>query len=234
MAETGVSPPEPGLVSPDPLIIPSVYQGYLQALIQGNRQQCAQVVTGLVDQGISLKSLYENLFRASLYRVGELWEQNRISVAREHLATSLTESLMTRVYPTLFNDRITPRGTVVISCAANEFHQIGGKMAADMLELEGWDTHFLGANTPVDQLITYVDETRPDLLGLSLSIYFGLPALTRTIEAVRHHYPHLDILAGGQAFRWGGREVLDRYPATTYIPSLSVLEHELTGRTESV
>jgi methanogenic corrinoid protein MtbC1 len=162
--------------------------------------------------------------------VGELWEHNKISVAREHLATSLTESLMTQVYPLLFNDITNPKGMAIISCTANELHQIGGKMVADLLELNGWDTHFLGANTPAEHLIAHVDEIKPDLLGLSLSIYSRLTEFTKTIEAVRHHYPQLDILAGGQAFLWGGKEVLDRYPSTTYIPSLSALETELSGR----
>ncbi len=212
------------------LIKRSLYQDYLEALLQGNRHRCSQLVNKLLDQGVSLKIFYEDLFKKSLYHVGVLWENNRISVAREHLASSLTESLMTQVYPLLFDDIPNPTGMVVISCTANELHQIGGKMVADMLELNGWDTHFLGANTPVDHLIAHMDEIKPDLLGLSLSIYSRLPELIKTIEAVKHHYPQLDILAGGQAFLWGGKEILDRYPSTTYIPSLSALETELSGR----
>lgn len=212
------------------LITPSLYQGYVHSLLQGNRRECSRVIKTLLDQGISLKTLYEQLFKSSLYHVGELWEHNRISVAREHLASSLTESLMTQVYPLLFHPRTDTKGLVIISCTANEFHQIGGKMVADMLELNGWDTHFLGANTPVDQLIAHVHETRPDFLGLSLSISSRLPELTKTIEAVRHHYPNLNILAGGQAFLREGKEVLARYHSTTYIPSLSILETELFGR----
>ncbi len=97
---------------------------------------------------MELKSLYMDLFQRSLYAVGELWELNKISVAREHLATAITESLLNLVYPRLFEN--TPTGKkVVVSCAANELHQIGGKIVADFFELNGWESHFLGANTPV-------------------------------------------------------------------------------------
>ncbi|WP_462325330.1 cobalamin B12-binding domain-containing protein [Desulfoplanes sp.] len=212
------------------LIPPGVYRDYLHMLLKGNRAGCNRVVNQLMEQNIPLKTLYEDLFRASLYHIGELWEKNRISVAREHLATSITETLMTGVYPLLFDERIEPKGRAVISCTANELHQVGGKMAADILEINGWDTHFLGANTPVDQLIAHLDETTPDLLGLSLSIYFGLPELEKTIQAVQHHYPGLDIFAGGQAFRWGGQEILDHYRTTSYIPTLDILETEITGK----
>ncbi|MBM9520917.1 cobalamin-dependent protein [Desulforhopalus vacuolatus] len=209
------------------MISPHIYHGYMDALLQGNRRACNLVVKELIDQGLSLKLLYEDLFKASLYHVGELWERNKISVAREHLATSVTEFLMTQIYPLLFTDQPSTAGTAVISCTANEFHQVGGKMAADIFEFNGWDTHFLGANTPMDHLIAHLDETKPDLLGLSLSIYFNLPELTRTIEAVRHHYPHLDIFTGGQGFLHGGRDVLNHFSSTRYIPHLDALETEI-------
>ena len=99
----------------------------------------------------SVYPFYNNLFQKSLYRVGELWESNRISVAKEHLATAITEGLLNLVYPKLFEPEQYRKGrTILISCTANEFHQIGGKMVADVCELNGWDSHFLGANTPVN------------------------------------------------------------------------------------
>jgi hypothetical protein len=51
---------------------------------------------------VQVKSLYKDLFQKSLYRVGEVWEFNRISVAREHLATAITEGFLNLIYPMLF------------------------------------------------------------------------------------------------------------------------------------
>ena len=120
-----------------------LYQDYLKALLAGKRKQCRDMVQGLLDANIELKTLFTNLFQRSMYEVGELWENNRITVANEHLATSITESLLNLTYPVLFAaDRSGKKA--VISCSANEFHQVGGKMVADIFELNGWDGHFLG------------------------------------------------------------------------------------------
>ncbi len=200
------------------------YQNYLEHLLAGRRHECAQIVQQLLDERIVIKRLYTDLFQRSLYQVGQLWENNQISVAKEHLATAITESLLTLVYPMLFADRQAHK-KAVISCVANEFHQIGGKMVADIFEMNGWDGYFLGANTPIAELISFIDETKPDLLGLSLSIYFNLPALKRAIEAIRAEYPDLLILTGGQAFRWGGIDSLKAYPNVEYLPSLDSLEN---------
>ena len=206
-----------------------LYQEYLKALLAGKRKQCRDVVQRLLDANIELKTLFTGLFQRSLYEVGELWENNRITVANEHLATSITESLLNLVYPALFAaDRSGKKA--VISCSANEFHQVGGKMVADIFELNGWDGHFLGANLPYEDLTRFIQEVQPDVVGLSLSILANQDHLKRGIEVVRTDFPKVDLLIGGQAFRWGRIDAIQRYPGTEYIPSLDELEKLIKGR----
>ena len=139
------------------------------------------------------------------------------------MATAIVEGLFVLVYPMIFGAEHTGK-KAVISCLANEFHQVGGKMIADIFELNGWDGYFLGANMPAEELIKFIDEKKPDLLGLSLSIYFNINTLLETIDTVRIHYSDLDIIVGGQAFRWGGRDVIAGLKGVTYLESIDSLE----------
>lgn len=210
------------------MISDQVYKEYFNLLLQGKRVGCSQIVQDLLDQGVEIKSLYTDLFQKSLYAVGELWELNRISVAKEHLATAITEGLLNLTYPRLFKGERDKQGKkIVISCAANEFHQIGGKMVADLFELHGWDGYFLGANTPVIEMLEYIQETKPDLVGLSLSVYFNFASLKTGLEAIRSNFANMDIFVGGQAFRWGGIDAIKQYSGTEYIPSLNALEKSI-------
>jgi len=207
------------------MISDKVYKEYVDLLLEGKRLDCTHIVQNLLDQGVPIKTLYTDLFQKSLYHVGELWEFNRISVAKEHLATAITEGLMNLTYPLLFDSDWYEKGRkIIISCAANEYHQIGGKMVADICELNGWDSHFLGANTPVDHMLEYIQEVKPDLIGLSLSVYFNMASLKKELEAIRSNFTHLDIFIGGQAFRWGGVDMMKTYPRVEYIPTLDELE----------
>ncbi|EMS78976.1 cobalamin B12-binding domain-containing protein [Desulfotignum phosphitoxidans] len=208
------------------MITESLYQEYLTLLLEGNRRECARIVQQLLDRDIEIKTLYADLFQKSLYEVGRLWEFNKISVAKEHLVTAISEGLLNLVYPRLFDKTVSDAGNdrkVVISCAANEFHQVGGKMVADIFELNGWDSQFIGANTPVDHMLTHIQDEKPDLVGLSVSVYFNMPALKAGLAAIRGNFQHLDILVGGQAFNWGGTEISRQYSGTTYVPSLDRL-----------
>lgn len=201
----------------------NLYQSYLTSLLSGNKIECLNIVTTLLEREIEIRELYTDLFQKSMYRVGELWETNEISVSREHLATTITENMLSVVYPRLFTGIQSPK-KAIISCTANEYHQLGGKMVADIFEMHGWDSHFLGANTPVKELLKFIDEVKPDLLGLSLAVYFNIPALKKTLEAVNAHFKNLDILVGGHAFIWGGTGVLKKYPGANYLESLAQLE----------
>lgn len=210
------------------MIDTELYNTYFNALLSGRRSQCHDIVQHLLDQHTELKTLYYELFHKSLYQVGELWETNKISVAREHLATAITDNLLNLAYPYLF--RSDKKGKkVIISCSANEYHQIGGKMIADIFELNGWDSQFLGANTPTDNLLAVIDDEKPDIVGFSLSILSNIDHLRYGIESVKTHFKHMNLLVGGQAFRWGGLDMLKQYPETDYIASMDDLERNLSA-----
>ncbi len=199
------------------------YQQYLDGLLKYDQQLCRQNFQQWMDSSPELRSLYEQLVQRSLYEVGELWERGRISVATEHFATATTESLLNMVYPRLF---LQPRvgKTAVVACVANEHHQIGGKLVADIFELHGWRGYFLGANTPIRDLIDLVAEKKPDVVALSVTVAFSMESLLSAITELRTHYPDVPILVGGQAFRWGGQQRVMQMPGVLCLRTLSELE----------
>jgi len=204
-------------------IRPAVYQQYLAALLAGERAECVAIMQNICSEGVGLKDLYVNLFQRALYEVGDLWEHHRISVAVEHLATAITECLLAQVQPRIFCGPPRKR-SIIIACVADEYHQLGGRMVADLCELHGWRGHFLGANTSLPDLLHMIAERRPNMVGLSLSIFFNLPVLLNALDALKVEYPGMPIVVGGQAFRWGGLEALRNYPNVSHISSLDELE----------
>ena len=208
------------------MISKSLYDSYLNALLAGKRSECHTMVRELLNASINLKELYVHLFQRSMYEVGMLWETNRITVANEHLATAITESLLNLAYPSVFGAEHTGK-KAVISCSANEFHQLGGKMVADILELNGWDAHFLGANTPPEDMARFIHDVKPDIVGLSLSILSNIENLKRAMDVIKSNFSNMDLLIGGQAFRWGGMDVVSQYAGAEYIPTLEKLENSI-------
>jgi methanogenic corrinoid protein MtbC1 len=75
-------------------------------------------------------------------------------------------------------------------------------MASDFLEMAGFDVRFLGANVPTAHLLRMLREQTPDLLALSVTMTYQLPALRAAVEQVRPAFPQLPIAVGGLAFSW--------------------------------
>lgn len=172
---------------------------YTAALLQGERQKASALVEEALDLGTPVKELYLQVFQPSQYEIGRLWMTNAISVAEEHYCTAATQLIMSQLYPRIFSS--ARRGlSFVACCVGGELHEIGMRMVADFFELEGWDTYYLGANTPVSTLNDYIAGKKPDVLGLSMTLSKHLGMLNEIVENVRRGFPNLKIIAGGYAF----------------------------------
>ena len=202
-------------------------QVLLDALLDNDRAACWEITRACVDERMALTDIYQNVLRPPLYRIGELWEQNRISVAREHLATAIIEATMNRLFALIAP--ADPLGRrAVVACVEGESHQVGARMVADVLESRGWDAHFLGADTPTGELLRYLRDVRPELLLLSFSIYFHAGVLLRMVREIRQAFGDLRILVGGQALRYGDAFAAHLGPGAHVVGSLDELTRCLT------
>jgi len=172
---------------------------YLENLLQGNRQNCSAIARQYLSVNPSFLYLYEVVFKVSLYEVGRLWETNKISVATEHIATAITEGILNEYFEQIISKTKLNR-KVVVACVENEQHQVGVKMVADIFEMFGWESFFLGTGIPVQELIRYIHEVKPDLLAISLTVYFNLNNLVKMLNRIQNEFPELTIIVGGQAF----------------------------------
>jgi methanogenic corrinoid protein MtbC1 len=215
-----------------PVIDENCYRRYFEALLAGDRLGCANLLQEQLRQGVSLKTIYLDLMQRAMYEVGSLWERNLVSVATEHLAAAITEALLTLVYPRIFSQPHRDR-RAVIACVPQERHQIGARMVADFFELHGWHGFFLGANTPIEDLISLIRERDIDVVGLSMSLLFNLPQLEAMLAAVSTEFPSVALFLGGRAFHGetAGREaredLMQRYPRLRYFDSVDELESYL-------
>jgi hemerythrin-like metal-binding protein len=178
------------------------FKAYLDPLLHGDHRGCSLLVQRLLSEGIRIKDIYVHIFQRAMYHTGELWMKNQISVATEHLVTAVTLRMMSMIQPRLL---LSPRNgkKAVVACVGSELHQMGAQMVSDALELGGWDSYFLGANTPIKDLLDLLGKKQPQVLCLSVSLSSHLGRFHETVKKTRSRYPDMDILVGGQALQRG-------------------------------
>ena len=175
---------------------------YLNALLCGERHLASNMILEAVEKGASIKDIYLYVFQRSQYEIGRLWHLNIASVAQEHYCSAATQLIMSQLYQYIFASEKTGR-RLVAACVGGELHEIGIRMVADFFEMDGWDTYYMGANTPTSTIIEAIDSHQPDVLAISASMPFHRKTLKELIATVRDHDTdgRVKILVGGYALR---------------------------------
>lgn len=174
---------------------------YLDALLKGRRDTASRMILEAVEAGTPIKKLYLEVFQNAQHEIGRLWQMNQISVAQEHYCTAATQMIMSQLYPYIFSAQRNGK-TLVATCVSNDLHEIGVRMVSDFFEMEGWDTFYLGANTPVKDLLQSLKERDADLVLLSATMTFHLRYVREMIEAIRRDAAteSVKIMVGGYPF----------------------------------
>jgi MerR family transcriptional regulator, light-induced transcriptional regulator len=172
---------------------------YLAALLRGERQTANSLILAEADRGTSIQDIYLLVFERVLREIGRLWHYNQIGVAQEHYCTACIQLTMSQLYPRFFSARRNGRRLVSTS-VGGDLHEIGMRMVSDFFEMEGWDTFYLGANTPVSGTLQQVAERMPHVLAISATMSFHVHVVADVIAATRATGNPTRILVGGAPF----------------------------------
>jgi methanogenic corrinoid protein MtbC1/DNA-binding XRE family transcriptional regulator len=186
---------------------------YLNTLLEGNGEAAHDLIERLVQDGLTSPEIYLHVLAPVMERVGELWCDGDINAAHEHLATQITLAQMERLRSFIRPVPLSgPRA--LIACAEREQHLMGARMAADLFMLDGWRVDFLGADVPASHLVELVDERRPHIVGLSVTLKQNLKYAWHAIQriAVLGAAPKI-ILSGQAALRRPLKESAKRFCA---------------------
>ena len=182
---------------------------FLACLIAPDARGARTLVDESLAAGISAATLYLDVIDPAMREVGRLWEVAQISVAQEHLATQITQSVIATLGLQLRAEASVGDGRLaVVACSPGERHALGGQMVADFLESQGWTTLSLGPDTPSTELVAFARGQRAELVALSTALPRNLLSVTRTCGLLHQLDPAPWIVVGGQAYAGDAEQAL--------------------------
>ncbi|MEW6652893.1 MAG: cobalamin-dependent protein [Bacteroidota bacterium] len=209
------------------MISEATYLHYLNSLLDGDKKQCYQIINNLIADKASLRDIFVKLFQRSMYRVGQMWENDRCSVADEHIATKITEGLVDFVVFQYTSEKEINK-VIVITCIDKEFHELGARMVAGYLEALGYKVFFVGSNTPQNEVLKIIKEKQADIVGISNNFYLNFTRLVGLLNEIQKEFPEKKIIVGGQALTEGTDDIFKEYINVKYISSFDSLDEYLT------
>jgi MerR family transcriptional regulator, light-induced transcriptional regulator len=163
---------------------PEVFQPYLRLLLNHEGVEARNLILEQVAEGKSIRYLHGRILGPAMIEIGRLWLENKITVADEHYATAITETLMNSLHP-LVKRHASQKGRVLLIGVQTELHALGIRMVEDFLELDGWDTIYFGPNLPFESIYSAIEKERPNLIAISATTPANLLPTAETIQQIR-------------------------------------------------
>jgi len=201
--EKAARAPEGPAPMPTPTLLTPLGQEYFNRLRNEGRESAFSLVRHALSRGTTVKELYLDVFEPALKEVGRLWALGEMHVGDEHFFTEATQALISQLYPALRAASKPKKGRRCFSFGVcGEFHVIGPRMVADFLEMDGWDTFFLGGNLCAQHALRALGEQPPELLALSVTIPQNVGSARELISSLREStlLSRVKVIVGGQAF----------------------------------
>jgi DNA-binding transcriptional MerR regulator len=105
-----------------------------------------------------------NVIGPVLNEIGEGWEQGRVSVATEHLASNYLRHRLLMWMVT--GPRPRDVNPIVLACPPGEWHEGSLLILGVLLRRQGWPVAYLGQSVPFADLGAFVEETHPSAVVL--------------------------------------------------------------------
>jgi DNA-binding transcriptional MerR regulator len=155
-----------------------------------------------------------------VHEIGDRWADGKIGIAAEHLSTAILRSLLGSALQPTASSLLGPR--IVFATPTGERHELGLLIAALTAQGAGANPLYLGAELPVEDLLSAVETA--DASAVALSLVTLSPAQTaRTLNALRGGLPAAVALwLGGP-----GARNLELPQRVEYIDSLEALEQRV-------
>lgn len=190
------SSPRPLRTYEDPHAIDFQYETdtYIELMLEEQSVNAISRITGLVELGMTVSSIYRNVLEAILYRSKLLFATGKIGIYQEQAITQGLRSCMELLE--VHSTRSSARGKRFLGMAANASN-IELVMISNFMYMEGWDRMCLG-NYLGAEIVEISEAFRPDVIGMFITGSEDMAARAELIAELGAQKAL--VLVGGDAF----------------------------------
>jgi MerR family transcriptional regulator, light-induced transcriptional regulator len=127
-------------------------------------EPAAQAVLDRLLSDFTVETVLRDVLMPYLQELGERWVRGSVTIAQEHFGSNLLRGRLASLARG-WGQGHGPRA--VLACPPGELHDLGLLVFGIALNRNGWRIDYLGADTPLDDLINAAADTSADLVVLA-------------------------------------------------------------------
>lgn len=174
-ASAAIAEHQPGSVS-------TRTQDVINAAPQADLAECADALRQALDEmdegaaqawldrlfaDFTVETVLRDVLMPYLHDLGARWAQGAVSVGQEHFASHVVRSRLTGLARGWGNGR-GPQA--LLACPPDEVHDLALLVFGIVLNRRGWRVQYLGASTPLPDMIEVTAQMRPSLVVLAATM----------------------------------------------------------------
>lgn len=172
-------------------------QTLYKKLIDGDIQSSVKIYEEYIEI-FSPGDFFDKILRPVMYKIGEDWTNNIISIATEHVASNVAQTLVK-----IIMDRVTGNANkkkILICVPLGEEHHLGCDVLETYLSIKGYKVYNMGTSIPTESILSFIEYNNPDIVLVSITLEDNISAGQRLVKKIREQY-NIPILVGGFAFQ---------------------------------
>lgn len=184
----------------------ALYEEFLGHLKREDKEKALMLsLESLEKNNISVIELYQGILGPALNSIIDEFKNDEDLIWKEHVRSGIIRTIIESAYPFVLKERDKRAELngekVIVMCPRFEDHELGARMVADFFTIAGYDSIFIGANTPEKTIIKAVEKVKPKYISMSVTNYYNLISTKKTINIIKENFKHeIKFLLGGQAF----------------------------------
>ena len=174
-------------------------QERLLIVLQNFDEHAAHMLMGSALSLYPLEQVCTELITPTMWAIGQLWAEGKVSASVEHFASFFFHSLLSNIFHMLPNP--TEGKLVIACCAPGESHDLPALMLGLFLRRSKLRVAYLGQNIETGGLLHTIRQLSPAAVCVSLTIPAYISALIDLGKQIRNtRGPHPTLIFSGRAF----------------------------------
>ena len=190
-------------------------QALADAVIKGDQNTAVEITKAALSEGTAAKSVLDEGLIAGMDIIGARFKKNEVYIPEVLIAARAMKMAMEILEPELAKAGVKPVGKLLIGTVQGDLHDIGKNLVAMMLKGAGFEVIDLGVDIGPDKFVEQAKVSGAQLIGMSALLTTTMPAMEKTITALKEAGISAKIMIGGAPVTQG---YADKIGAHGYAP----------------
>lgn len=190
-------------------------QALADAVIKGDQNTAVEITKTALSEGTAAKNVLDEGLIAGMDVIGARFKKNEVYIPEVLIAARAMKMAMEILEPELAKEGVEPVGKFLIGTVQGDLHDIGKNLVAMMLKGAGFEVVDLGVDIGPEKFVEQAKAADTQVIGMSALLTTTMPAMEKTISALKEAGVSAKIMIGGAPVTQG---YADKIGAHGYAP----------------